>query len=461
MRGWHPSRRELLLTLAASAVGTATHAQEASTPATLRARKVKRQVLAPDGPPTELWELTVDGSLPVLRARQGVEFHLQISNELDVELWLHFHGVRGGYEAMTVQVPAHTTSPVDVRFTPPDAGTFLILPLLNASRQRDMGLQALLIVEEAEPPANFNDVPLVFDDWIIGDDGKLDENFGDLNAAIAEGRQGNWFTVNGAFKPRITIERNRNNRLRLANVANARSFTLQFKNTDLSLLALDGQPVPMRALGPESITLAPGQRVDLLLVNPLDQVIISIDLFEDVVESSFLLASGQTPPPLPDRFSLPANPLTPVGEVSEARVVPVVIAGGAKGGLKSARVGEEEMELRAMLERGLAWAINGVAGTGGPMLMDARKGETLILDVVNQTNFSQPLHIHGHVWKVIEQDGQPVADAPWRDTHVVVAQGKAKLLMVADNPGQWALQSLVAERLDAGLIAGFTVSDMP
>jgi hypothetical protein len=32
-----------------------------------------------------------------------------------------------------------------------------------------------------------------------------------------------------------------------------------------------------------------------------------------------------------------------------------------------------------------------------------------------------------------------------------------KLAFVADNPGIWVLQSLVAERVDSGLIASFAV----
>jgi FtsP/CotA-like multicopper oxidase with cupredoxin domain len=34
---------------------------------------------------------------------------------------------------------------------------------------------------------------------------------------------------------------------------------------------------------------------------------------------------------------------------------------------------------------------------------------------------------------------------------------KQKAAFVADNPGIWALQSLVAERADSGLIASFAV----
>jgi FtsP/CotA-like multicopper oxidase with cupredoxin domain len=200
--------------------------------------------------------------------------------------------------------------------------------------------------------------------------------------------------------------------------------------------------------------------MDLLVAKILDQAVISIDLSEDVVEAAFLIATGDAGDGVADNFALPANPLA-VPNLATARQVPLELAGGAKGGLQRAKVGDQEFDLRQLLEKGLAWAMNGVAGLGGPLLFEAKKGESLVIAVENKTNFEQPLHLHGHVWKLIEQDGKAVEDAPWRDTATVGGLASAKLLMVADNPGSWAIQSLIAERSDSGLIGGFSVTDMP
>ena len=122
---------------------------------------------------------------------------------------------------------------------------------------------------------------------------------------------------------------------------------------------------------------------------------------------------------------LPDNPLTPVPE-GEPRAVPLVLVGGENGGLKSARVGELTLDLRQLLEKGLAWSMNGVAGLGGPFLFEAKKGEAIVLAVENKTAFAQPLHVHGHVWRLLERDGQPVDDQGWRDTAVVAAKAIGK-----------------------------------
>ncbi len=439
-----------------------TLAQSVADAQTLTAEPFTALLMGKDNPPTELLHFRTGGGMPILRGRQGQPFMLQVHNTLGEDIWLHFFGVRGPSDMMTVLVPAAPGPPVDIAFAPPDAGTFWFGPLFDASRKRDMGLTGLLIVDEAEALAEFADIPIILDDWIIDDQGKLDTDFGNLNAAIGDGRMGNWFTVNGVFKPFILVDRSKNNRLRIANVANTRTFTLQFKNSDLNVLALDGQPVPMRGLGLEPVVLAPGQRIDLLLVDPRDQVVISLDLFEDVAEAAFLTVTGKPAGNLAGNFSLPPNPIAMPGDLATARVIDIKLEGGAKGGLKSARVGDEVLELRQLLERGLAWAMNGVAGGGnGPPLFEAKRNETLVLTIDNQTSFAQPLHIHGHVWRLVAADGVAIADAPWRDTCVIPGQSQVQLVLVADNPGTWVLQSLIAERSDAGLIGGFTVVDMP
>lgn len=414
------------------------------------------------GGKTSTWRFMKDQPVAVLRAKQGQEFKGRIINRLDQDIWLHWFGVRGASTAMTLNVPSGEASAIDFAFTPPDAGTFWFGPMTHASEQRDMGLYGLLIVEEAANATALNDVPLVFDDWLLDGAGQPKGKFGDLEMAIGEGRLGNWFTVNGAFKSKIKIDRAKPTRLRLLNVANARTMSLSFKGADLLLLALDGQPVAPKAVEQGALKLAPGQRADLLLANVKAEIVVALDIFDEPVEVAYLVPEGVAGvSDLPENFALPGNVLSPLGDLTKARVIPIAIEGGAKGGLKSAKMGDQELDLRGLLEKGLAWAFNGIAGAGGPPLFTAQKGETIILAIDNKTSFPQPLHIHGHVWQMVEADGQASEGQPWRDTAVVPGLSIVKLALVADNPGLWVLQSLMAERADAGLLGAFTVASPP
>jgi len=423
----------------------------------LEARPVRLKLLEDDSVSTAAWSFGGAPHPPVLRARQGEALKVRIVNGLDAPIWLHWFGVRGPSELMTLNIDPGQANAVDCVFVPPDAGTFWFGPLANASRQRDMGLYGMLVVAEAPPVPALHEVTLVIDDWKLGDDGTIVGNFGDLDAAAGEGRLGNWFTVNSRYRPRLDMPAAGATRLRLLNVANVRSLSLQFKGADPLLLALDGQPVRPTHLSAAPFVLAPGQRADILVPEGRDDVTVALDLFEDVVEIAYLgrkeMASAAV---VPDNFALPANRLA-VPELGAARTIPLVIEGGAKGGLRTARVHGEEMDLRALLERGFAWAFNGSAGPGGPLVVSAAAGETVVIEVDNRTAFDQPLHIHGHVWRKVGPGDAGAAETPWRDTAVVQAHGAMRLAFVADNPGTWAIQSLVAERCDAGLLAAFVV----
>ena len=414
--------------------------------------------LLEQGARTPVWMFGDGAEPPVIPAVQGEELKLRFSNELDREIWLHFFGVRGPSELMTINVAPGAAQAVDCAFTPPDAGTFWIGPVADASRVRDMGLYAMLVVAEAGAPAGFADLPVILDDWKLDDNGAIADDFGDMEAMVGEGRLGNWFTVNSRYRPRLMLQAGTYTRLRLLNAANVRTMSLLFKGHDPVLVGLDGQPVKPRPLDSKSLLLAPGQRADLLASPEDGDITLALDLFEDVVELAYLARQGESAAPsLDPNFMLPANPVAVPGPGGALRSIPIVIEGGIKGGLKSARLGGEVLDLRALLERGKGWAINGTAGPAAEPMFTADRDEKLVLAIDNRTAFAQPVHIHGHVWQEVTSDGE--TDAPLRDTAVIGPGRTINLALVADNPGTWAIQSLVAERADGGLIAAFKVAE--
>jgi FtsP/CotA-like multicopper oxidase with cupredoxin domain len=427
----------------------------------LRARPRQVKLLEGAAPLTAVWSFSESGLPPVIAARQGTELKLRFVNELDHEIWLHWFGVRGPSELMTLNVLPGEANAVDCVFTPPDAGTFWLGPMADISRAREMSLYAIVVVAEADQTAvaGLDDLAVVVDDWKVDDEGALTGDFGDMNQAVGEGRLGNWFTLNSQYRPALAISGDRFTRLRLLNAANVRVMNLQFKGDDPLLIALDGQPVPPHQLGAEGLVLAPGQRADILVQGSAGGMTLALDLFEDVVVIGTLVAkAGGSIPELADNFALPANPITTAFVAEGAQRVALLLEGGEKGGMTGARLKGEPKTLRELLEAGFAWAVNGEAGPGGPPLADFAKGASVVLAVDNRTAFDQPLHIHGHVWQLTELNGAATADQPWRDTAVIPAHARANLAFVADNPGSWAIQSLVAERAESGLIVGFSVT---
>jgi FtsP/CotA-like multicopper oxidase with cupredoxin domain len=437
---------------AAAALGTVRFAAaEDAGVAVLTAQRVSAALIR-DGKAAELWTYGDKWPPPVLRAKQGEEFRARFVNTLDRAITVHWFGVRGPAEMMSLTVEPGEANTLDCAFTPPDAGTFWFGPIADASRQREMGLYGMLIVDESTP-LQLPDLPVIIDDWRLTEEGGIDsESFGNLDDAVGQGRLGNWFTANGVYRPRLKAPEGLF-RLRLLNAANVRPMPINFKGADPAVIALDGQPVAPGPAG--ALLLSPGQRVDLLIPAGNGDIGIGLDLFEDQVELAYISRSGAGAE-IADGFALPANPLPEfLGDAAQS--VSLVIEGGEKGGLKFAILNGETLDLRALLEKGYAWAMNGVAGLGDTPWQVFDQGASVIVEADNRTAFEQPLCLHGHVWKPIE-DG---ADAPWRDTAVIPPKSKMRLGFVADNPGTWGLHSLVAERADAGLFTSFEVRPSP
>jgi len=446
-------------TLALAGMSAAARAQQLTADGfiELHAQKVTLGLLEAGAGKTEAWLLGPGPGPAIIRARQGEPLKLRLINDLDREIWLHFFGVRGPTELMTINVPPGADHAVDCVFTPPDAGTFWLAPMSDQSRLRDMGLGAVLLVEEAQPIPGLADLVLVLDDWKLDDSGAVEGNFGDVEAMVGEGRLGNWFTINNRFRPKLDLARDSFTRLRVLNAANVRTMYLLFKGQNPLLIARDGQPVRPEMLNGKSIALAPGERADLLVSASEGDIGLALDLFEDVAEIGWLIAPGGSidPPAIADNFALPANPVPPLAAPDKMKGVTLTLEGGIKGGLARAILNGEERDLRTLLENGKGWAINGVAGPAAEPMFTAKKGETIRLDIANRTAFAQPLHIHGHAWQVL--GGEP--PGPFLDTVVVPAGQTVSLAFTADNPGLWALHSLVAERADGGLIGTFTVAE--
>ena len=150
----------------------------------LRAQKYVAELLENTDIKTLLWRFSIEERVTVLRARQGSELKVRIVNNLEREMWFHWFGVRGPSELMTLNIQPGDENAVDCVFTPLDAGTFWFGPLTDASLQRGMGLYGMLIIEENKLAPALTDIPLIIDDWKIGDDGKIDESFGDLREAL-------------------------------------------------------------------------------------------------------------------------------------------------------------------------------------------------------------------------------------------------------------------------------------
>ena len=419
--------------------------------------------LAPSGyPETPIWGY--DGSVPgpTIRVPQGAKVSRRLVNDLPQASTVHWHGIRlenemDGVPELTQQV----VEPGDdflYDFTAPDAGTFWYHPHERAWEQMARGLHGALIVEEPESPVVDRDEVLLLDDWRLAEDARIHESFGALGDWSHGGRTGNWITVNGEAGWRREIGRHERLRLRLANVANARIFSLGLKSLEGWLVALDGQPLDeVQPAG--ALVLAPGQRADLMVdavAEPGEQAV----LYSREREGSFVLGtftiegtarSERLPAPPP----LAPNPVPALGNLARARRATLHMEGGAMGGMREARMGGRMVPMRELAQAGKLWALNGEVEMPEEPLFTAEGGETWLLRIINQTAWPHGMHLHGHHFRQVHSDRSP---GPLRDTLLMNPEETVEIGLVADNPGDWLLHCHTLEHSVSGMKTWFRVS---
>ena len=436
----------------------------------LRPEPTKAALLDDPAKPTPVWAYEDRVPGPVLRVRRGETFTVRLINKIPQPTSIHWHGIRidnsmDGVSGLT-QDPVPPGGTFDYTFSAPDAGTFWYHPHHRSWEQMARGLYGLLIVEEDEPPHVDRDLIWMADDWRLDGAGLIDErSFGSIGDWAHQGRLGNWLTVNGQSAPEIPVRAGERLRLRCANVANARILAFGFDREKLaaSVVALDGQPVQPEPLDPHGFTLAPGQRVDLIvdvLGAPGSHIpVYEVSTRERIQAASFKVADGPRirRRALAGSLRLEENPLPDEIPLTDAQEIPLLMEGGAMGALKEATYLGQTLDIRTLAAKGKVWSFNGIVGKPLQPIAHIPKGRTALINMINRTSWPHAMHLHGHHFRVVERNGIPVAGAPWRDTELIQRDEQVRIAFVADNPGKWLFHCHMLEHQAAGMLTWLEV----
>jgi FtsP/CotA-like multicopper oxidase with cupredoxin domain len=451
-----PNRRQVLAGLAAVSFAR----PGSAAPFELTAAPATAQLAPADFAPTPVWAFngTIPG--PLLRGKQGARMQVRVTNRLFEATSVHWHGLRlenamDGVPHMT-QPPIGPGASFDYDFRLPDAGTYWYHSHSRSYEQVARGLQGPLIIDEAAPPEVDADEVLVLDDWRFEADATLSEGFGAVFDKAHGGRIGNWVTVNGVAELVRATPRGARLRLRLINTANGRIFSLRLSGMAASVVALDGQPVEA-PYAVEALTLAPAQRADLIVDITADEgaeaLILSREREGDFALVSLPVVAGAAPrsTPVP---RLPANPAPRLSALPDVPVRPLVMDGGAMRGLPSAQHRGEELDGRALAERGLVWAFNGHAGMPAEPFAEVPRGTPVRIAMQNDTRWPHGMHLHGHHFHEVT-DGRPGA---YRDTTLIAPGETREIAFLADNPGSWLLHCHMLEHAAGGMMTRIEVT---
>ena len=384
----------------------------------LVAEPVSAQLLPPGANATP--SLGFNGSTPgpVLRVKKGAELSVAFENNISEPTSIHWHGIRlqnrmDGVPDLT-QRAVQPNGQFDYRFVAPDAGTFWYHSHNRSWEQVARGLYGPLIVEEENPPQVDHDIIVQIDDWLFNRDGTLYESFGDRHEMSHAGRIGNFVRAIPSVEQ---VKRKDRVRLRLINVATARVFPLRLKGVEGKIVALDGMPLAEpRPI--EDLLLAPAQRIDII-ADVIHEIDFLMPEFLKAYSLGFITVEGENKNPIKTPITrLEANEIeTPDLDGSE----PVLLAlqGGAMGGRHR---GDD------------IWSFNGISGLADEPFLRLRRGQTAKILISNDTAFPHGMHLHGHHFYELNQDGS-LGDL--RDTTYLDPDEEKVIVCVFDNPGNW------------------------
>jgi FtsP/CotA-like multicopper oxidase with cupredoxin domain len=399
---------------------------------------------------------------PLIRIPQGRESIIRLHNSLDEPTSVHWHGLR--IDNAMDGVPDITQPPVmpgqqfEYRLKPPDAGTYWYHTHMRSWAQLALGLAGVMIVEEDEPPTVDQDIVFAIDDWRLDRDLQMDSaSFGSMHDWSHGGRLGNYITVNGKAEPVFEVASGERIRLRLVNIANARIMNLLFSESEISVVAVDGQPVEPFVPKSGRVVLAPGQRADLIIDMTADPgsrsaIEVVIGEYAYVVADFVYREKARREHKLDAALRLPDNPLNRIRLPDEFMHVPLHMGGGAMGGMRSATFEGKEMGIRELVQNQKVWALNGIVGMPAEPLFRVRRGTAISLDVHNDNGWPHAMHIHGHHFIHDREPGL------WRDTTLFQRGERGAMQFVADNPGKWLIHCHMVEHMAGGMLTWFEVS---
>ncbi|MGH8283697.1 MAG: multicopper oxidase family protein [Gammaproteobacteria bacterium] len=99
------------------------------------------------------------------------------------------------------------------------------------------------------------------------------------------------------------------------------------------------------------------------------------------------------------------------------------------------------------------WTINGATWPDTPKIL-VKSGDRVLVRFSNPTDMDHPMHLHGHVFKLVEINGQSLRDPLPKDTTLVPGNGgsAAWFFDATSPPGRWVLHCHNSVHLQDGMM---------
>ncbi len=452
---------------------------------------------------------------PTIRIPQNARITLLLTNNTSLPTSLHSHGIRmdssiydGAPMDGSALIDSGQTGVYHLNF--PDAGMFWYHPHVREDYQQELGMYGNYVVIPADSaywPTVHRELPLMINDLLLKTTGLQTYYSNDVNYTMM-GRFGNVFLINGDTDFVLHVKRNEVIRFYATNSSSARIYNLQFSDPQLRM-NLIGSDVG-RYLTPKIRTsdlLGPAERlvfqtwfndtagkwdtVRIWHVTPyqtfvLGKIVYDADTAATDLRSSITTAESPIVKASIDSFRVffgtpPEQEITLYGYMDHSQpMAPLkVSASQYDPNLNNQLVYRDWYDnMGAMNSQSDTANMHWIMRDDKTGLVNHaihwvfRRGSAPLIRIHNDSTSVDPahphymfhpmahaIHFHGQRFLVVAQNGKVPDDAfVWKDTYLVAPGSTVDLLLDASNPGDWMFHCHLAEHLEAGMMAHFSVA---
>lgn len=401
--------------------------------------------------------MAYNGSIPgpLLRVVHGQRFRATFLNRSGREATIHWHGMilpnaMDGVPNVT-QKPVPNGGSFVYEFAPGPPGTRWYHDHAGLGLQH--GLFGLFIVEDpSEAPADaefalvFHDVPKLSSVAAAmrgTSDGAMVDPFGspELANMPANDKMGDEeiylaHCINGASYPStkpLMVKVGQRVRLRVLNANFTQTRYVRLAGHRLTVTHADGNKL-VQPLEVDALRIGVAERYDAW--------------FEVTKPGAWLLQGLSTDPLAYEQAVVVATPgyenATPLGSPMSVAGIQYVTYEGL-GGIASSPANltgarPYDFTLGGGAYGSSQWTIDGKVYPNTPRI-DVKSGDLVAVRFTNKTDMDHPMHLHGHVFDVVEVDGKTLARPIPKDTSLVRAEGGtlAWRFRADSPPGRWLL----------------------
>lgn len=404
---------------------------------------------------------------PLMRVREGQSVTVDVVNDTDVPEYVHWHGllvppeVDGAAEEGTPPVPPHGRR--RIQFVAKPAGSRWYhshtAAMMDLHRGSYTGQFGFLMIDPANEPGHYDqEVFLALRDWehyfstMDQDESGPDPNDPMPEKPATPDTRANGlevaaplYSINdkmlGAGEP-LRVKPGERVLMHLLNASASQIHRIGLFGHHFQVIALDGNLVPT----PQSVDLieiAPGERVDAIVEMNLPGVWILGELRDAARQSGMGVvveyADKHTPPqwvpPKPGRWDYTIFGQSAPHPAPDQTIEMIFekVPGGPHG-----------------INH---WLVNGKEYPHEREFV-LRQGGCYRLVFHNRSDDSHPLHMHRHMFELVELNGKPTAGIK-KDTVIVPAFGRAAVDLIANQPGLTLFHCHIQQHMDYGFMALF------